>query len=69
MAKIFISYKYGDDQVWQGLDQNYWAVEEDPQTGEDVKIGEATGRAYVNLLEETFFEQRNNWTSHEFTPG
>ncbi len=52
MAKIFISYKYADDQVWQGLDQKYWAEETDEQTGIPIKETSATGRAYVNLLEE-----------------
>lgn len=52
MAKIFISYKYGDNQVWQGLDQKYWAVEVNPWTGLDEKVNEVTVRAYVNFLEE-----------------
>ena len=52
MAKVFISYKYGDDQVWQGLDQKYWAEETNPETGLVTKETKATGRAYVNLLEE-----------------
>lgn len=52
MAKIFISYKYGDDQVWQGLDQKYWAEETDKITGVVTRETKATGRAYVNFLEE-----------------
>jgi hypothetical protein len=51
MAKVFISYKYGDDQVWQGLDQKFWAEETDKDTGVITKETKATGRAYVNLLE------------------
>lgn len=52
MAKIFITYKYGDDQVFQGLDQRYWAEETNEQTGITIKETKATGRAYVNFLEE-----------------
>lgn len=52
MAKIFISYKYGDNQVDQNLDQKYWAIEKDPFTGRDRRLNMATGRAYVNYLEE-----------------
>ncbi len=52
MAKIFISYKYDDEQVSQGLDQKYWATETDELSGITVKETKATGRAYVNLLEE-----------------
>lgn len=40
--KIFASYKFGDNQVYQGLDQKYWA--------EDAT--EATVRGYVNWIEE-----------------
>lgn len=53
MSKIFITYKYGDDQVYQGfLDQKYWAEETNEQTGITTKETKATGRAYVNFLEE-----------------
>jgi len=52
MAKIFITYKYGDDQVWQGLDSKYWAEETDKRTGLVRKETKATGRAYANFLEE-----------------
>lgn len=52
MAKIFITYKYGDSNIWQGLDQKYWAEETDVVTGQTIKETEATGRAYVNFLEE-----------------
>lgn len=52
MAKIFISYKYGDNQVDQSIDQNYWAVETNPFTRKEEKINEATGRAYVNRIQE-----------------
>jgi len=51
MAKIFISYKYADDQVWQGLDQGYWAEETDV-FGSVRKETKANVRAYVNYLEE-----------------
>ncbi|MCH7883331.1 TIR domain-containing protein [Patescibacteria group bacterium] len=40
--KIFISYKYSDNMVDQGLDSKYWAED----------TNEATGRGYVNYLEE-----------------
>ena len=52
MAKVFISYKYEDDQVWQYLDQKYWAEETDNLTGLIKKETKVTGRAYVNFLEE-----------------
>ena len=52
MAKVFISYKYGDDQVSQNLDRKYWAEETDEITGIIKKETKATGRAYVNFLEE-----------------
>lgn len=52
MAKIFVSYKYGDDQVYQGLDSKYWAEERDELTGVVTKAVSATGRAYVNYIEE-----------------
>lgn len=51
MAKIFISYKYGDDQVSQDIDDKYWAIETDAY-GNEVRETKATGRAYVNKLEE-----------------
>lgn len=40
--KIFASYKFGDNQVYQNLDQKFWA--------EDAL--EATVRGYVNWIEE-----------------
>lgn len=40
--KVFASYKFGDNQVYQGLDQKYWA--------EDAT--EATVRGYLNWIEE-----------------
>lgn len=52
MAKIFISYKYADDQVWQGLSQEFWAEETNDLTGIIRKENKATGRAYVNFLEK-----------------
>ena len=52
MAKIFVSYKYADDQVYQGLDKKYWAEETNELTGAITKETKATGRAYVNYLEE-----------------
>jgi len=52
MAKIFVSYKYGDNQVHQELDQKYWAVETNPLTGKEERINEATGRGYANRIEE-----------------
>lgn len=42
MAKVFVSYKYGDNQVSQDLDRKYWAED----------AGEATGRGYTNWIEE-----------------
>lgn len=57
MAKIFISYKYADDQVWQGLDSKYWAEEKEELTGVVAKAERATGRAYVNLLQEILGEE------------
>jgi len=57
MAKIFVSYKYGDDQVWQGLDKKYWAEETDERTGIVKKEIKATGRAYVNFLQEILGEE------------
>lgn len=52
MAKIFISYKYADNQVHQELDKKYWAEETNELTGTVIKETKATGRAYVNYLEE-----------------
>ncbi len=46
MSKIFASYKFGDNQVYQGLPQNYWA--------ENAK--EATSRGYLNWIEEVIGE-------------
>jgi len=40
--KIFVSHKFGDNQVDQSLDQKYWAED----------ANEATGRGYVNRIEE-----------------
>jgi len=40
--KIFASYKFGDNQVYQNLDQKYWAE----------NALEATARGYVNWIEE-----------------
>lgn len=40
--KVFASYKFGDNQVYQGLDQRYWAE----------NATEATVRGYVNWIEE-----------------
>lgn len=57
MAKIFISYKYADNQVWQGIDQKYWAIEENPWTGQKTRVNQATGRAYVNYLQEIIGEE------------
>lgn len=52
MPKIFVSYKYADDQVYQGIDYRYWAEEKNEITGELTKAKKATVRAYVNYLEE-----------------
>lgn len=57
MAKIFISYKYGDDQVWQGLDRKYWAKETDELTGLVTNESKATVRAYVNLIQDILGEE------------
>jgi len=57
MAKIFISYKYGDDQVLQELDKKYWAEETNELTGVVTKETKATGRAYVNFLQEILGEE------------
>ena len=40
--KIFASYKFGDSQVYQGLDRKFWAK----------NASEATVRGYVNWIEE-----------------
>ncbi|HAT68323.1 MAG: hypothetical protein A2481_02715 [Candidatus Yonathbacteria bacterium RIFOXYC2_FULL_47_9] len=56
MAKIFVSYKYGDNQVEQSLDYKYWAVEKNPYTGVETKSNEATGRAYANFIQEIIGE-------------
>lgn len=53
MAKIFVSYKYGDNQVDQSrLDKKYWAVKTNPFTGKKERVSEATGRGYTNYIQE-----------------